>query len=306
LGVAITAVAAILVGSVLVSATRGATRQPQVVQLHHMGRNLRVLLVGDSMAGTLGVGLAQAAPAAGVTLINAATEGCGVAIGWDGGWASSILIPGPPAYPCQSSGQLTGYWKALLDRYRPNTVIYVDRMDTIGQEVVPGSTGQMTSVLDPSFRGYLRRAMDQAVHVLASTGAHVILTTSVPTKIGLAGNQYDNPVRWDLYDGLVRDVAALSAGTVSVFDLGRFFGGAGPQPAFSLSDPSGTQWRCRDGLHFTPAAGVLAAPSLYGLAWAASPSPSSVPSGALAVPASVANKAWPPFEAQRIAMGCGA
>jgi hypothetical protein len=297
---------------VIEAAGRHPARVPVLGTVVPGQRPIRVLLVGDSMAGTLGVGLAEAASAAGVTLINAATTGCGVAIAWDGGWASSILTPGPPTEPCQSAGQLTAYWEGLLDRYGPDAVVYVNRMDTVSQEVTPGSSARMTSLLDPRFQVYLARALNQAVDVLASTGARVILATSVPTSIGLKGNANDDPLRWSVYDSLLRSVAAGSSTRAAVFDLGRYFGGAGPAPKFELRSPNGVQWRCRDGLHFTAAGGVMVASDLFRTARqavASKPKPGAGPTSAPPpspgpVPATIANQPWGPFQAQKVAMGC--
>lgn len=302
---AVVVVVAIAATAAAVNGLRSAPAGAKVVPVAHGSGELRVMVVGDSMAGTLGVGLARAAPEAGVTLINAATEGCGVSIAWDSGWASSIWKPGPPAYPCQNAQQLTAYWRAELQRYRPDVVLYANRMDTISQQVVPGSSDRMTSVLDPPFRAYLRNAFDQAVPVLTSTGAHLILSTSAPTKIGLKGSEYDNPLRARIYDAILRDVASRSGGQVSVFDLGRFFSGGAPVPTFTLLSPTGIQWRCRDGLHFNTAGGVIVAPALFTAAWRA------VGGAAFSgerppVPAAVADQPWRPYEAQKTVMGCGA
>ncbi|MBO0729779.1 MAG: hypothetical protein J2P57_11005 [Acidimicrobiaceae bacterium] len=268
----------------------------------HTGPPLRVLLVGDSMAGTLGVGLARAAPLFRVTLINAATAGCGVAIAWDGAWASSLWVPAAPTYPCQSANQLSGYWRSLVKRYRPDVVLYSSRMDTISQEVVPGSTRRMTSVLDRGFESYLVRALQQSVGVLSLGGAHVVLATAVPTKINLEGDAADDPHRWSAYDSLLARVAAGSDGRVTLFDLGRYFGGRAS--SFALDSPSGVAWRCRDGIHISAAGGMLVAPSLFmTLREVASPTADSRATLPV-VPADVANQPWAPYAKERQTMGC--
>lgn len=271
--------------------------------VHHSGRPLRVLLVGDSMAGTLGLGLAVAAPASHVDLINAAKVGCSVAIAYDGAWASSIWVPAAPDPPCQSRQQLRAHWKSLLVRYSPDVVIYLSRMDTVDQEVHPGQPA-LTSVLDASFDAYLTASLRDAVSLLSSTGAHVILGTSPPTLFNLQGNAYDNPSRWARYEKVLDDVAATSHGNATVFNFTTFFGGKGAVPQFQLDSASGIRWRCGDGIHFTPAGGILVAPSLFAEAWKVGGARTiSIPT-LPPLPKGVVNQPWPPFAAQAATMRC--
>jgi SGNH domain (fused to AT3 domains) len=296
-------VASVIVAAAIVRQARSAPKPVVIATRQQAGPPLRVLLVGDSMAGTLGVGLARAAGPLGVSLINAAVGGCSVAVGWDGGWEFSVMGPTPPPSPCHNQAQLTGYWTTLVDRYRPDAVIYVSRMDTVDQEQTAGSSSRMISILDPQFRAYLSGALEQAVGVLSETGAHVIVTTSAPTKLERTGNSDDDPRRWSAYSAVLDAIAAQSHGTVSLFDLGRFFGGDGPAPAFTLDSPSGVRWRCLDGIHFDVGGGMAVAPSLFAFARQVSPA------GALtgtrsAVPASVENQPWTSYAAVKAAIGC--
>jgi SGNH domain (fused to AT3 domains) len=271
--------------------------------VHHTGRPLRVLLVGDSMAGTLGLGLAVAAPAMHVDLINAADVGCSVAIAYDGAWASSIWVPAAPNPPCQSKQQFRAFWKGLLVRYSPDVVIYLSRMDTVDQEIRPGQPA-LTSVLDASFDAYLTSSIRDSVALLSSTGAHVILGTSPPTLFNLQGNAYDNPLRWARYEKTLDDVAATSHGNVSVFNFTTFFGGKRAVPLFQLDSSSGIRWRCGDGIHFTKAGGILVAPSLFGSAWAVGgPRRAEVPT-LPPISKDVVNQPWPPFAGQAATMRC--
>lgn len=293
-------VAALVASALIVDGTRRGLARPAIVSLQHGGRHLRVLLVGDSIAGTLGVGLARAADASGVTLVNAAAGGCSVGVAWDGGWPAAILGPAATTYPCQNSSQLTGYWRSLLLRYRPDVVVYVARVDTVDQKV----GGRITSILDGPFQPYLENALSEAVGVLSSTGAHVLLATSAPTRIGLGGDRNDNPRRWAIYNGILSSVASRSPATVSVFDLGRFFGGSGPEPAFHLTSPSGVQWRCTDGIHFSTAGGILVAPALFATAWSLAGRLPSIKPSTPTIPPTVANQPWPEYGTERQVMGC--
>jgi SGNH domain (fused to AT3 domains) len=295
--VAMSLVGSLAAAALLVNHTRRPPNQAGVVSVEHVSRPLRILLVGDSMAGTLGVGLAKAAPASGITLIDAALGGCAVADAWDSGAPVDITVPVRPGPPCQNATQLAAYWEHLLRLYRPQVVIYVSRVDTIPEQINSGSTRKLASLLDASFQAYFLAAMTQAIGVLSSTGAHVILTTSAPTKM-------DDPRRWTIYDSIVESVAARSLGRATVFDLGRFFEGNAADPIFKPRSPSGIDWRCTDGIHFTEAGGALVAPSLFGLAWRIwTPQDTS---GDPAVPPSVANQPWAPFAAHAAVIGCRA
>lgn len=296
-------VAALLVSAWIVSVAGPRSTAVEVRGVHHNGRPLRVLLIGDSLAGTLGVGLAKAAPASDVALVDAATPGCSVGIGYDGAWASSIWVPAAPAPPCQSKEQLLSYWQGFLKRYSPDVVIYLSRMDTNDQEVKPGST-DMQSVLDPSFDVYLTDALESAVGVLSSRGARVILGTSPPTLLNQVGNGNDDPSRWAVFASILKTVVSRSGGRASVFDFTSFFGGSGSNPKFLLTSPTGVQWRCTDGIHFTEAGGIMVAPSLFDRAWNLGAGQVAATPDMAPIPGKVANAPWRYFAAQSGAMGC--
>jgi len=303
LGGAFTLVAATLAAAFSINVLSAAPAQPTLKGSPHAGRPLRVLLVGDSLAGTLGVGLASAARASNVELVNAAMVGCSVAIAWNQGWASTVGVPGPPAYPCQSRDQLTTYWVGLLRSDRPDVVIYASHMDTVEQESSPGSS-TMISVADPSFAGRLTQSLSEAVSVLHSTGASVIVTNSAPTKTNLVGNANDAPASLAAYGVVVNEVAASSRGAATAFDLAGILGGPGSPPSFSLASPAGVEWRCLDGIHVSQAGGELVAPALFLLAWQVSLVAHGPPLERPAPPLREVNQPWAPYLAQRHAMGC--
>jgi hypothetical protein len=308
-------VAATLAAAFSISTLSATPALPRIKGSAHAGPPLRVLLVGDSLAGTLGVGLASAAHESNVALFNAAKVGCSVAIAWNQAWASTVGIPGPPAPPCQSQSQLSGYWEDLLRRDRPDVVIYASHMDTIEQETSPGSS-TMISVADPGFAARLTQSLQEAVSVLHSTGASVIVTNSAPTKTNLVGNANDDPANLMAYDEVVHEVAASSGGVATAFDLAGSLGGPGTPPSFSLTSPTGIEWRCLDGIHVSQAGGELVAPALFQLAWRVAPpdhGPTLDQGPALdhgleldraEARLSDANQPWPPYLLERHAMGC--
>jgi|GEM_PF-1396661 len=296
-------IGALLVTAFGIDALSAAPAQPPIRGTLHNGPPLRVLLVGDSLAGTLGVGLARAAPASNVELVNGAQIGCGVAIAWNRAWASTVEAPVPPAYPCQSAQQLSAYWASLLRRVRPDVVIYASHMDTIDQEVSPGSAS-MVSVADPAFAARLTEQLTQAVAVLHQTGAAVIVTNAAPTKTNLVGSENDAPANLAAYNQVVTAVAARSNGVATVFDLAGALGLPGSPPTFSLTSPSDIEWRCLDGIHVSQAGGELVAPALFSLAWRVTPSPPRPPLAAAPARPPGVNQPWPPYVLERHAMGC--
>jgi SGNH domain (fused to AT3 domains) len=272
--------------------------------VQHSGRPLRVLLVGDSMAGTLGMGLAKAAPASNVELLNGALGGCGVAIAYDDGWASGIWIPQAPIAPCRSKQEIHAYWLGLLRKFSPDVVIYLSRMDTVDQEVKPRSSS-MIGILQPSFDAYLTSSLTDAVHVLSSDGAHVILGTSPPTLFNLQGNLYDDPARWTQYRQILSNVATSSNGVATTFDLTSFFGGSSKSPSFQLESKQGIRWRCGDGIHFNVQAGIAVAPDLFAEAWRVGGERVRSDPNVPAILSDLVNRAWGPYAAQAAAMRCG-
>ncbi len=60
---------------------------------------VRILLLGDSMAGTLGVGLSQIAPRYGAQVVNEGTPGCSLASAVS---VKVLTYTDPPGAPCRS------------------------------------------------------------------------------------------------------------------------------------------------------------------------------------------------------------
>ena len=124
---------------------------------------VRVLLLGDSMAGTLGVGLSQIAPRYGVQVVNEGTPGCSLAS------ADSVKVltyTDPPGSPCRvgDPAHLLDDYHSLIAQYDPDVVLYLARSDTL------------TTYLDgswqyegmPSFDRWTASRFAQAIPILSS------------------------------------------------------------------------------------------------------------------------------------------
>jgi lysophospholipase L1-like esterase len=112
--------------------------------------------------------------------------------------------------------------------------------------------GGWTHVGEPAFDAYLQGLLSRAVDLLASTGAHVIVTTEPYNRRGTQpdGQLYPEDVaaRVDAWNAIVRRVVVARAG-VRLLDLNRKLG---PGGRFTWT-VDGLQVRS-DGVHLTPEA----------------------------------------------------
>ena len=94
---------------------------------------MKVLLVGDSMAGSLGASLAPEASEYGVRIINEGHPGC--AVSTDSTFRF-LLYTNPPGSPCQlgKPDALLDLWRQWVDQYRPDVVVYLGRVDLMNQD----------------------------------------------------------------------------------------------------------------------------------------------------------------------------
>lgn len=235
-----------------------AASRPAVVTatLRTSGRApVRVLLVGDSMAGSLGAALAPEAPAYGVQIINEGHPGCGLTTDSD---FRLLLFTGTPGPPCQLGrpAALLGMWQQWVDEYRPDVVVYLARVDLLTQDF----DGTWTSIGNPSFDAFLDGQLRQGVSVLASRGARVVLMTSpyYDSTVQSGGSvPEDSPARVAVDDQILAQVSAQSPG-VTVFPLASVVTPGGRYQ----QDVDGVDVRCADGVHFGAMAGQVVAPRL--------------------------------------------
>lgn len=180
-----------------------------------------MLVVGDSVALTLGLALGIDAGRYRVLEDVKGLLGCGVAIqqavrsqGQLETMVSACNSASPP------SKQWPALWTRWVRRFRPQVVVVLaGRWET--QDVEIG--GRWTSILHPGYAQYVRRSLARAVRIASEQGAHVDLLTS-PCFDG--GEQPDgrpwpesNPARVETYNRLLRLVAAEHRTTTSLVDL---------------------------------------------------------------------------------------
>ena len=241
---------------------------------------IKVLLVGDSVAGSLGVGLDQVAAQYRIQLINEGAPGCSLSMDQ---LIKVLWYTLPPGAPCRSGNPaaLDARWQHWIDTYNPDVVVYLARGELFDQEVA----GQWTNLGQQSFDRYVRGRFKDAVHVLGSRGAAVVLLTTPYYDSGEqpSGAPWpeDQTARVGLDNAIIKgvvrrarpvarvptttpDVPATttprveSASSVSLFDFGSL---VSPGGHFSPR-VDGVDLRCQDGVHITVRGGEWVAPRL--------------------------------------------
>jgi SGNH domain (fused to AT3 domains) len=222
---------------------------------------LKVLLVGDSMAGSLGVGLEELASAYNVVLANAGHPGCSLSMD---GEIQLTYFNRAPGRPCvlDRPDQLLTTWRTWVDAFRPDVVIYLARSDLLNQVI----HGHLTHVGLRRFNPWYLARLRVGIGVLASRGARVVLmTVPVSQEPTLNPRPQDNPRRVAENGALLRMAAATTPGGVaSVYDLAQLL-----TPTFKYRAAADQlPLRCADGVHLTTDAGVVVAADLFPRLWA--------------------------------------
>ncbi len=225
-------------------------------------RPVKVLLVGDSVAGTLGAGLAASARQHHVQLVNEGIGGCSLSMQ---NQIKVLFYTVPPGSPCAvggDAGSLLAKWRTWVDAYNPDVVLYVARGETFDQEI----GGQWQNLGQPSFDAYVANRFRSAINVLGSRGATVVLLTTpyydsgeVSQTVWPAGDPWpeDTPARVVVDNQILRSVVATYPPAASrppayLFDLNALI-----SPGGRYSETVGPySVRCADGVHFTRSGGI--------------------------------------------------
>jgi peptidoglycan/LPS O-acetylase OafA/YrhL len=222
---------------------------------------VRVMVVGDSVALTLAVGLYHAEDEYHMQIYDQGIIGCGVAIGNDYEYHGAVTQIGAPCNvdpskrecfvlgrhtePCQS---WESAWKQWLQQLHPNVVVLLAGRWEVVNRTTP--SGAWTNILNPSYAQYVKGQLEQAVQIATSTGAKMVLETSPCFDSGEQPDgapwPEDSPARLDVYNDLVRQVAAENPTTVTLQDLDAVVCPGGNYTA----DLNGVPIRSPDGVHF--------------------------------------------------------
>jgi len=242
--------AVVLVVAVLV-ATRGATSPPpladtvtgvraslaDVAPAVAGGGPTRILFAGDSVSYFLAQEVVARQAGYGIVAANAALPGCRFTPG-------RVRLPSGKVVEDGQWPRCDTLWAEAVDQVRPDEVfLTVADPGAVDREV----DRRWTTPCDARFDAYLRAKLVDAVNTLGSTGATVVLGTSVRALPSYANGT--NPAHLDCFNQTIRSVAAADT-RVRLVDVDGFVcpGGACTEQA------DGHTLRL-DGLHFVgPAA----------------------------------------------------
>jgi peptidoglycan/LPS O-acetylase OafA/YrhL len=212
---------------------------------------MRVLLIGDSVAWSVGRGLETAAASnKGLVFTNQGVWGCGIA---RGGLTSYNDQPQPAS--CLTWPQR---WQSVVKTFKPDlSVLAVGRWEIFARQ----HDGRWMKIGEPEFDGYLKSEFDLGVRTLESTGGRVMLATTpcYHMREKADGSQVDETAAVARFNQIVREVAAEHPGT-GVLDL---YSDVCPGGQFQATR-DGIQLREDDGIHITAAGGRLLAPEIFG------------------------------------------
>ncbi len=232
-----------------------AERQQLTASAAFTTNPVRFLLLGDSVALTLGIGLSyRSIPRYGVSVNDQAPLGCDL----DPDLMVNTSGTVGPATPGCLHWQTD--WAKQLAEYRPQVVgLALGRWEVADHLYL----GHWTHVGQPLWDNHLVGELDQAVKLLASQGAKVVLFTmpymNPPVEASNGSPFSENlPGRADAYNKLVDEVGRSNPGVATVVDLNR---GLDPDGHFTATI-DGLTVRWTDGIHVSVSGGELLQPTI--------------------------------------------
>jgi len=202
----------------------------------------KIMIVGDSVAGTLGLGFQTLGPPNHLWVWNRGRLGCGLFYG-DSVYEGGELLPVDPQCDWHAS------WPNQLTSFKPDMVmLLVGAWDVLDRQV----DGKLVKFGSVEFDRSFLQQLDDATALLSSQGAKVVLLTtpffSRPELVGQTGRDWPEyePWRVDRINSLYRDFLTAHPGRYTLLDLNKF---VSPQGKFA-DELNGVQVR-GDGVHFT-------------------------------------------------------
>jgi peptidoglycan/LPS O-acetylase OafA/YrhL/lysophospholipase L1-like esterase len=223
------------------------------------GPKVKALIVGDSTALTLAIGLSTHASSYGIASTNGGILGCGITTGteYQAQGVDYPMVPKCAGSPADD--QWYRLWAEKIAKIHPNVVMIL-----AGRWEVTNRTykGHWTNIESPTYAAYVKSQLLRAVRVAGSTGAHVVLLTAPCYDTGEQPNgaswPEDSRTRLAIYNDLVRQVAASTPNT----SLLNFNAMACPDGRYE-EYLDGQQVRLADGIHFTFTGGNVFASRIW-------------------------------------------
>ena len=175
----------------------------------------RALLLGDSMAVTLGPGLSVDSARWGVLMDNQGAIGCDVDP------STTVNVMGVVSRAAQGCPRWDESWSNLVERIDPDVVVvFLGRWETIDRLF----GGRWITVGDPSFDRHLQTELGRIVEIGSARGARVVFLTLpyiTQTTQQPNGAPWDMnlPARTDAYNADLRAAVARYPGRAALIDL---------------------------------------------------------------------------------------
>ena len=217
----------------------------------------RLLVLGDSEAVFLSVGLQGVATQAGMTFAQDGVLGCGYVN--TPSLLDGVLQPGKvgmrgfPAQFVPCATQLTR-WTADVTAFQPDLILLVNGAFDVHDQFF---MGKWTNILNPDFARHERSAIQLAVDTLKPSGATIVLTTAPfyhqPEQLDGSPWPEDDPARVRTYNRIVEEIAAANAPQVKVLDINKILDPTGVfAPTFQ-----GAPYFMDDGIHLNSTGATL-------------------------------------------------
>ena len=224
----------------------------------YSGPPVKLLLVGDSTAYTLGLGLGAYERDYDIEQKNSAILGCGVTDGAEFELQGVVNQMNSDCSGAAGTESWTQVWQHELSTFDPNVVMIL-----AGRWEVANRTyqGRWTNIMQPQYAAYVKHQLESAVMLAGSRGAKVILLTAPCYDTGEQpdGQAWpeDSSQRLDKYNSIVRQVGSSDPNTTVI----NFTALACPSGHYQ-TDIDGVDARY-DGVHFTIGGGVVFESALF-------------------------------------------
>jgi peptidoglycan/LPS O-acetylase OafA/YrhL len=212
------------------------------------GAHTTAMVVGDSTALTLAVGLSLDATHYGFRVVDHGILGCGVAVVPKVKASGLDATVAPACNPATPAGQQwPALWAGWIHQSHPAVVaILAGRWEVSTVQW----KGRWTDILAPAFAAYVRQQLQRAVDVASAGGASVVLFTAPCYDSGEQSDgavwPEDQPDRLNAYNALVRQVVAANPQRASEVNLDGMVCPGGKYE----SQIDGVTVRAPDGVHF--------------------------------------------------------